>query len=221
MFAIPEGVTLEEACLLEPLSVGMRAVALSGATAGQTVAVVGLGAIGQCVVQVLRAQGVTGIIAVDRSTMRLQRALESGASATVDGSNGNLTDELIALTHATVSPFQEASDVDVVIECAGAVGLLPAVLRATKAGGSVVFVGLFSRPVEIDINTVVQKELRLCGSFAYTVADVKNAFELIATGRVDMASLITHRRPLDELGAAFDDQLDGESSIKVVVGPGS
>ena len=219
VFAIPAGVTLEESCLLEPLSVATRAIELSGVCAGQTVAVVGLGAIGQCVVQVLRARGISDVIAVDKSSMRLQRALASGASAAIDGSDGDLADVLTALTHSTLSPFHEASDVDVVIECAGAAALLPSVLRATKAGGSVVFVGLFSRPVEIDVNTVVQKELRLLGSFAYTVDDVQNAFELIATGQVDMASLITHRRPLDELDAAFRDQLDGETSIKVVVGP--
>lgn len=220
VFAIPAGVTVEESCLLEPLSVATRAVALSGIHAGQTVAVVGLGAIGQCVVQVLRANGVSNVIAVDKSTMRLERALASGASATLDGSEGDLADALTSLTHSTVSPFHEASDVDVVIECAGAGALLPAVLRATKAGGTVVFVGLFSRPVEIDINTVVQKELRLLGSFAYTVADVQHAFGLIAGRQVDMASLITQRRSLEDLDAAFNDQLDGERSIKVVVGPG-
>jgi len=221
VFKIPSGVSLEEACLLEPLSVAVRAVELSRAAPGQTVVVLGLGAIGQCAVQVLRARGVTDVIAVDRSRMRLERAAASGASTTIDGSGADLAAALVALTAPTVSPFQEASSVDVVIECAGAAPLLPSVLRATRAGGTVVLVGLFSRAVDIDFNVVVQKELLVHGSFAYTEDDVRQAFGLIASGAVDMASLITQRHPLDDIQGAFQAQLDAENSIKVVVGPGS
>jgi threonine dehydrogenase-like Zn-dependent dehydrogenase len=80
-------------------------------------------------------------------------------------------------------------------------------------------VSLFEQPVTLDFNAVVRKEAHLVGSWAYSNAIVDEAFALIASGRVDPTSMVTHRFPLDEIDAAFTLQLDKDASVKVLVEP--
>ena len=66
---------------------------------------------------------------------------------------------------------------------------------------------------------MVQKELRLLGSFAYMAADAQEAFGLLRDGRVSVLPLISHRVPLSQVASAFEAQHDVAGSIKVVVVP--
>jgi threonine dehydrogenase-like Zn-dependent dehydrogenase len=79
--------------------------------------------------------------------------------------------------------------------------------------------GLTSATPAVDLNTVVQKELRVLGSFAYTAADSTEAFRLLSGGHVRVAPLVSHRVPLSRVAEAFATQHAAEGSMKVVVLP--
>jgi 2-desacetyl-2-hydroxyethyl bacteriochlorophyllide A dehydrogenase len=222
LFPMPPDLLDEEGAWLEPLAVSVRAVELAAADPREPVVVLGLGAIGQGAVQVLRDRGHRRVIAVDVSPLRLEAAAAGGAHHVIDASQGDLRAVIEELTGTTCSPYQPRSGrAGTVLECSGATSALETALDIVRPGGTVLLVALAGHRVEVDLDKAVQKELRVQGSFAYRAADTSEAFELIVTRRVDVRPLITQQVPLDELTAAFEQQLDKDRSIKVMVRPGA
>jgi 2-desacetyl-2-hydroxyethyl bacteriochlorophyllide A dehydrogenase len=219
LFVMPSGMHFEEGAFLEPLSVAVRAVRQVGAQVPGPVVVAGLGTIGQCVLRVLVAHGVPAVLGVDISEPRLRAAAEAGADV-FDARTGDLVEHVLDKWGTTASPYQPgAGAVGTVFECSGAPSMIDAALRVCRAGGTISLAGLTSETPRVDVNTVVQKELRLLGSFAYTAADAQEAFGLLRDGRVSVLPLISHRVPLSQVASAFEAQHDVAGSIKVVVVP--
>ncbi|GAA1386036.1 2,3-butanediol dehydrogenase [Pseudonocardia kongjuensis] len=220
LYRLPDPVTFEEGAFLEPLSVAVRAVRQSGATAGGgPVVVAGLGSIGQCVLRVLAAHGVTDVLGIDVSPPRLERAAETGA-AVIDARRTDPVAHVRERWGTSDSPYQPGSgNVAAFVECSGAGPMLAAATALTRAGGTVVLAGLAGHVPPVDVDTVVQKELRLRGSFAYTADDGAEAFRLLTGGAVDVTSLVSHRVPLSRVGEAFAAQHAVDGSVKVVVVP--
>lgn len=219
LFVLPQHVSLEEAAFLEPLSVATRTIAVASPPLDEPIVVFGLGSIGQCVVQVLLAMGATDVIAVDTSAMRRDAARRAGSQEVLDPGSVDIRKHLLDSRGRTTSPYQTGGAIGTVFECSGAPVVLPVAIELLRAGGTLLLVALASRTTAIDINDIVQKELRVLGSFAYTPADCQAAFDLLITGRVCLAPLISHRFALEDIGAAFEAQRRTESSIKVMVSP--
>ena len=219
LFILPDHLSFEEAAFLEPLSVAYRAVDRARPEVGEPAIVFGLGTIGQCVTQILKARGVTDVIAVDTSAVRRAAALAGGADEVIDPIADDVYESLAISRGRTSSSFHEAGAIGSVFECSGAISVIPTALRVARAGAPLSMVALAARSAEIDLDTVVQKELRLLGSFAYTALDCRNAFALLAAGRLPVAPLISHRFALADITEAFEAQLQTTSSIKVMVHP--
>jgi L-iditol 2-dehydrogenase len=211
-FALPANVSLDEGALMEPLSVGVYAIHRSGIKAGENVAVFGAGPIGLVTLQVARAAGAGAITVIDLEQGRLDTAKKLGATTTIDAKTGNAVDALMESTGGR--------GVDIVFECAGSQRTAGDAIRIAKRGGKVVMIGLppednFPYPIvhamarEIDIYTV----------FRY--ANVyPSAIALVAEGRVDTKSLITHRFPLEKAEDALllsDSRADGVIKAMVEV----
>ncbi len=203
-FALPANVSLDEGALVEPLSVGVYAVRRSGLLPGQSAAVVGAGPIGLVTMQVARAAGAGRIIAIDREAARLTTAAALGATETVDASSSD--------AEATVAELTGGRGVDVVFEAAGSPLTCALAVRLAVRGGTVVNIGLppednFPYPLvlamarEIDVKTV----FRYANVYPAAIA-------LIASGRVDVRSLVTHRFTLERAEDALrlaDSRADG------------
>jgi 2-desacetyl-2-hydroxyethyl bacteriochlorophyllide A dehydrogenase len=212
VFPIADGVDDEAGALVEPLAVGVHAVKLAEPVAGTTALVLGLGTIGQQVAQVLRARGAGRVIGVDVSELRLEAARTLGAVA-VDGSGG--------VAQALGSVLAEGDEIDVAFECSGVPAVADAALEQIRAGGTIVVLALYDDPLTFNPTLLVQKEIRLQGSIAYTGEDFAEAVSLINEGKAQAHPLITQRLPLDEIGHAFEVQLDKDRSLKVLVTPGT
>ncbi|MHA6627233.1 zinc-dependent alcohol dehydrogenase [Pseudonocardia sichuanensis] len=218
LFRMPESMTFEEGAFLEPLSVAVRAVRHAAPDLSAPLVVAGLGTIGQCVLRVLLAYGATDVLGVDVSPARLAAAAATGAPV-LDARDGDLRDALLERWGTSVSPYQQGGNVAALFECSGALPVLAAATTVTRAGGTIALAGLTSSTPPVDVNTVVQKELRLLGSFAYTASDAREAFRLLAEGLVEVAPLVSHRVPLARVGEAFATQHAVDGSVKVVVLP--
>lgn len=210
---------MEEGAFLEPLSVAVRTARIADADLAGPILVTGLGTIGQCVVRALSAWGARTILATDTSPLRRSVAARVDGVEVLDPGDVDVAAVLTERFGATTSPYRQATGVPTVIECSGAGPLLQFALDVVRAGGTVCVVALTAAPAPFDVNPLVQKEVRLLGSFAYTFADTQEAFRLLAERRVEVAPLITHRVPLDEVNAAFAAQADTSRSIKVMVAP--
>ena len=200
-----DATSYEAAALAEPLAVACHAVRLADPKPDEHAMVVGQGPIGLLVVQALRAHGVGAVTAVDVSEHRLRTASRVGATETVLAVGQRLSDA-------------SGCDVDLVFECSGVPHLVDQALRAVSPGGRVVAVAVYGGRVEINPSLVVQRELRLQGSFAATGEDFAFAVQLIEGGAILHRELISHRFALADIDRAFEAQADRAHAVKVMVG---
>jgi len=205
VFQIPDAVSFEEAALIEPLSVAYRAVRRSRLDPGGTVHIVGSGTIGLLAAGAARATGAGRIVCRARYDHQAAKARDLGADLVLREQDAGNVGEADAVIETTARPEGVAE-----------------ALSAVRKGGTIVLVGGFVQSMEIDLKAVVDHELKVIGSFCYgysgTRRDFESSIELIASGKVAVASLVTHRFPLTEIERAFTTALDKRSqSIKVAL----
>lgn len=205
-----DDVSDEGGATVEPLAVAVHAVRLAGDVQGTTALVLGLGTIGQQVVQVLKAAGARRIIGLDLSALRIDAANALGADA-LDSSAG--------VADTLASALGEGEEIDLVFECSGVPALATAALSAIRAGGTIVVLALYDDPITLNPTALVQKEIRLQGSIAYTSEDFAGAIDLLRSGAAQSTPLITQREPLESVADAFLVQLEKDRSLKVLIAP--
>ena len=209
-FALPDNVSLEEGALIEPLSTGIYAARVAPVRMGDTVVITGAGPIGLMNLLAARAAGATQIIISDRVPERLQVAREIGATQTVEGGADELRDAAHELT--------QGLGADVAIECAGHPSALAAAIGATRAGGTVVLIGMPPEDTAlVNINDLIVREITLRPIFRYNNT-FPTGVQLLASGKVDLKPLISKHFPLAQTPAAFDYVLANRATcVKAIV----
>lgn len=194
-FPLPKGMTFEEGALIEPLAVGMHACTLGNVRPGKSAAVLGAGPIGLVTLQAAKVRGAAPILAVDMDGFRLAKARELGADLAI---NASRTDPLAELADIT-----EGRGVDIVFETAGAVLATQQTVGAVARGGTIVWVGMLPEDrFSIDVMEFICKEAEIKGVFRYANA-YPPSIAMVASGRVHVKSLVTHRFTLDQAPKAL------------------
>ncbi|MEP7089274.1 MAG: 2,3-butanediol dehydrogenase [Nocardioidaceae bacterium] len=205
-------IPLDEAALIEPLSVGHHAFVRSGATAGNVAFVGGAGPIGLLLAAVLKAEGLIVIVS-ELSQARKDKARSTGvADHVLDPSQEDVVARVLELTGG--------NGADVCFECSSVNSVLDQLLAAVRPGGVVVNVSIWGGPATVDMQKLVLKEIDLRGTIAY-VGDHPATIKLVQDGLVDLAPFITARIPLDRL---VDEGLDtlihhNDTAVKILVHP--
>lgn len=212
LFKLPENVSIEEGAMCEPLSVGMWAATRAGVSPGDLVAVLGAGPIGLTALQAAAYFGATTIIATDFVPFRLKAAQRLGATDVIDLNEADAVEAIMNLTNGR--------GVDVAFECAGAIPSTQQCIHITRNGGTVQFVGMPSvDDFELPVYQMIGKELTVGGLFRYANC-YPPSIAGIASGRIDVKSLITHRYSLDDCPEAMAFARDEkDKALKVVVNP--
>ena len=209
---LPPGVSTLAAALCEPLAVVTHAVLEQGHVRATEVAVVtGPGAIGLLTAQVISAAGATPVLCgtgIDEP--RLALAKELGIPHVL-----NVEREDAA---AAVAGLTGGRGADVVFECAGAAAAARLGLSVVKRGGRYVQVGLFGRPVEIDLELLAYKEIQATGAISSNRGSWEKMLMLLGSGRVRTEPLISHRFALQEWREAFR-IFEAREGIKLVFLP--
>lgn len=207
---IPDVIGDAEACLLETLGVAIHAVDVGEVRPGMRAAVVGCGPIGLLVIAALRVAGIDDVLATDLLDHRVAAARRAGADAWPAGPDGE----------GDGSGRRFEASADVVFECAGDAPAVEASVRLAAPAGRVVLVGIPGDDrTTFSASTARRKGLTLVVSRRMTAPDLDRAIELAATGRVDLAALVTDRFALAEAPQAFE-ALASRRGLKVVVSPG-
>ncbi|MDQ1586751.1 MAG: L-iditol 2-dehydrogenase [Actinomycetota bacterium] len=211
---IPDGVGYDEASVAEPLACVLNGQELAGVGDGDTVVVVGAGPIGCLHVRLARARGATQVFLVElnRSRLDLSAAVVS-PDAAICGAEVDAVDEVLKLTNGR--------GVDVVITAAASGKAQEDALLMVARGGRISFFGGLPKDkptITLDSNLVHYRELTIVGANGSSPAHNKKALELIASGSVPVADLITHRLPLEGVLDAFGIVARGEA-IKVTIEP--
>lgn len=210
---IPGGLSFEAAALAEPLSCVLNGQELVRVSLDDTVAVIGLGAIGCMHIAASRLRGARKILAFDISPARLEMARFFNADIYADA---KAEDPVEVVRRAT-----GGDGVDVaIVACGSSEAQKQAVDMAAK-GGRISFFGGLPRGnslVSVNTNTIHYRELTVVGAFGTTPIQLQRAANLIASGLIPADRLVTHVFPLEEIGHAFEIAAS-EESLRVVVTP--
>jgi len=205
-------IPLDEAALIEPLSVGHHAYVRSGARSGDVALIGGAGPIALLTAAVLKAQGVTVIVS-EPSALRRQKALDTGvADHALDPGAVDVT--------ARVRELTDGAGADVAFECSSVNVVLDTLVDAVRPAGVIVVVSIWGHRGSLDLQKLVLKEIDLRGTIAY-MGDHPSAIRLVQEGRVDLRPFITGRIGLDHLiDSGFDTLIHrNETAVKILVSP--
>ena len=223
-YPIPDGVDFLSAALLEPLTIALHAVNLGEVgPATRTAVVVGCGTIGLAVIAALRARGVPRIAAIDVAADRLTTARRMGAVETFAAAAADGSAEEAAAVGARAAAWGaadgDADGADVVIEAVGSTSAVRTSVAAATRGGTVVLVGNVCPAIDLPLQAVVTRQLRLQGSCS-SAGCYPEAIRLVAEGRVDLSGFVSRVAPLSE-GVVWFDRLHHREPglVKVVLEP--
>jgi len=227
---VPPSLTDDQATLVEPLSVGVRAALRRLPEAGQRALVLGSGTIGLCTLQAVRALSPDcHLTAVARYGHQAALAGRFGADEVIDGKD--LYGSTARITGARLYRGMMGSRMllggfDTVFDCVGSAHTLSSSLCCARAGGAVVLVGVKLRPLKVDLTPVWYQEVDLVGTFGHgtdtwqgrAVPDYDLVLDLLRQGKLTADGFITHRYPLSRWREAVRTAMDKRSgAIKVVI----
>jgi 2-desacetyl-2-hydroxyethyl bacteriochlorophyllide A dehydrogenase len=215
--ALPDSVSTDAAAILDCYACGVHAVHHVRIKPDSTVVILGTGAIGMTLGQVLKASGARQVIMVGTREEPLAVATEGGAADV--GIANSKTDPVAAVLELT-----GGQGADVVFETVGSMApTLDQAIQMARRGGTVCILGIFTYLPELDVRTGYSKELTITWANSYSTWDGRSeydiALDLLATGRVRAEPMITHHYPLAQIGEAFAAAADkkGSGAIKVMV----
>jgi L-iditol 2-dehydrogenase len=208
---LPDNLSFEEAAMLEALSVALHAVSLAPLRTGETALVVGAGMIGLLLVQALRTAGCSRIFVADLDQSRLDLAQTVGPTEVI--APGRDPAEVVL-------DQTRGRGVDVALEAVGRNETVQTSIESVRKGGTVVLVGNITPDVVLPLQKVVTRQIRLQGSCA-SAGEYPRAMELLASGAVEVRSLISAVAPLDHGPQWFARLYDREPRLmKVILTPG-
>lgn len=232
---VPDTMTMEEASLMEPLSVAVHAVvSRGGVRALQNVLVMGAGPIGLLSGAVARAYGARRVVVCDLLDEKIAFATRFCATSVFkpsaplpDESPGDLAERTAReLKEQVGGDVRENDGFDLVIDATGAQSCIMLGVWAAKPQGRVVGVGMGRPDILVPLTRLSVQEIELVGSFRYGSGDYDRAIALVSAGHIDVARLVTHRYVFDDAPCAFDTttagrSADGRTSIKVQICQGA
>jgi L-iditol 2-dehydrogenase len=195
LIAIPESLPLDLATVVEPLAVAMHSLKFAAIQLGETVAVFGAGPIGLLTIACLKVAGAGRIWAVEPLAHRRDMAKAMGAHVTIDPNEVDPAIEILAETGRR--------GVDCAIDCATKEHTTNWAIRAARNGGRVVITGIHSEVyVPFEVSPMRRKELAIF-NVRRSNDESERARDLLVERQAWFAPMVTHRRPLADIAAAF------------------
>lgn len=208
---LPANMSFVQAALLEPASIGTHAANRPPITKTDTIAVLGAGTIGLFILQAAKLRGAKTTIACDLNEFRLDLARQVGADVCLNPGKVNLKEEIQKRT--------DGRGADVTLEAVGFAETFRQAISITKTGGTLVAVGNLQKETEFNLQELVSRELTFTGSYA-SAGEFRTCIDLIASGKINVAPLVSEVLPLKDGPAAFQRLLEGkENLLKIILEP--
>lgn len=216
LYPFADGVTPEEAVLMEPMSVGFHGAFSVAPQVGERIVVLGAGPIGLSAAAGLIGEGIADVAVVDVDDWRLAKAAELGAK-TVNTKNVSLAAGLSAV-FGTVNVYGiDMPNVDAFIDAAGAPALFEQVMQIVKLQARIAIIAVYKQEVPVSFAQVMSKEVKIVGASGYTHEDIMRVINHINCKKTPILTMVTHVYPLDQLQQAFNQAIDAKETIKVIV----
>jgi 2-desacetyl-2-hydroxyethyl bacteriochlorophyllide A dehydrogenase len=207
---VPEGISDDVALFAgDVMGTAFHAIDSRPLAEGETAAILGLGPVGLCAVQAARAAGAAAVIAIDTVEDRLKMAESFGATPI------HLTEQD---PRAEVKKLTEGRGVDLAVEAVGHPEALDMALRLARKAGTVSVTGVYAERVEVHMGVLWIKALTLTSGHANVIKHLDRVLELLSSGKLDPAPLVTHHMSLDEAPDAYR-AYDNREALKIVLSP--
>lgn len=212
LLALPDNVGYNEGSMIDPVGNALRIVRQGNVCEGDTVVVIGCGAIGLVVLQTARIAGASRVIAVDRRDYKLEIAEGIGADDCIRFANTVDADvQIKALTNGRGA--------DVVIDAAGSPATYDLAIRVCKKRGTVAALGYTGTHILFPLTEMIFKEIRCIGSTGFA-QESEAALEYLSKGRIRLNDIITDLLPLEDIKKGFDKLHNREGRVvKVIIHP--
>ncbi len=209
---IPEDMGFDEAALIEPVACVLKGLKRARIRRGDTVLVIGLGAMGMINITAAKHFGAGSVIGADMVKFRLDKAAEFGADEVVDVSDVELYDGLRKVTKGEMAEL-------VVVGPNSAAAMVQG-LRCVRPGGQVLFFtpAKPGETIAVDPNFLYFNDINIVTSYSCGPSDTADACELIGKGIISAEKVVTHRFPLEKTDEAFRlTSTPGESLKSLIV----
>jgi L-iditol 2-dehydrogenase len=210
-YSIPDELPFEYAALIEAVSIGVHAVEITPVAMGDTAVVVGSGMIGVLTLQAARVAGCTQVFAIDLDDNKLAMAKELGATEGFNPKNCDVVAEILKRTGGRGA--------DVVFEAVGATEPVKTAIACVRKGGTVTLIGNITPKIELNLQSVVTREIRLQGTCGSN-GEYPACIDLLVKGLIKVDPIISAKVSLDEAAGMFARLYKHEPNLmKVIVQP--
>jgi L-iditol 2-dehydrogenase len=211
VYSLPDSFPYEKAALIEAVSIAVHAAKITNVQSGSSAVIIGAGMIGLLALQAFRVFGCSMVLAIDLEEGKLAMARDMGADQTFLATDPELLLKLQAATGG--------QGPDIAVEVVGAQKSILTAINTVRRGGAVTLIGNLAPTVEIPLQIVVTRQLRLQGSCA-SAGEYRECIALMESGAIDVEPLISARAPLSE-GADWFNRLYAHEPglMKVILCP--
>ena len=206
---LPDSASMADGAIVEPLAVALHGVNLSGIKAGDRVLVLGAGPIGLAVAFWCRRRGAADVVVQDIAGWQQDRALAMGATGFSVIGDDPVADAARVL----------GGKADIVFECVGLPGLIAQAAEQVANRGTILLLGLCTRPDTINSFAMLQKEVRLVTSAFFTRGEFEAALDILDAGAAEPRHLVTDTIGLDDVPARFEALRHRTHDCKVLIAP--
>jgi 2-desacetyl-2-hydroxyethyl bacteriochlorophyllide A dehydrogenase len=204
---LPDSVASGEAPLLQVLGTCVHAQSQFAVFPGDTAVVIGLGVTGLLHLQLLKARGITSVVAVTRSPWKQELARRWGATEAVGPD----------AARDAIGKASEGKGAKVVVECAGYESTLSQAIELAGHGGTVSAFGTVThRDSGLPYYQLYHKELVVLNPRAALPRDYARAVDLVANGAIELEPLVTHRLPLEDAPNALGNLINDPTALKIL-----
>jgi len=207
---IPDSLSFQKAALTEPCCVAYNAVCMNGhIRPGDSVLVIGPGPIGILCAMMAKLSGAGHLIVagLPSDKHRLAVAKQLGATATLEGG-----------VQDYVTKLGDGLGVDVAIDASGSSVTLQMALQAVRPAGQIVKVGWGPQPIQFSLDPLVQKNVKLSGSFSHNWPIWERVISMIVSGQINLDSVISKVAGLADWHECFE-KMEGGEYVKAVLTP--
>ena len=206
---LPGDISLADGAIIEPLAVALHGVNLSGLKAGDKVLILGAGPIGLAVAFWAKRMGARTVAVQDIADFQQARALGMGA------------DVFVVDPQDPVGSTEEGlgGKADIVFECVGVPGLIDQAVQQVRNRGTILLLGLCTRPDPINTFGMLSKEVKLVTSAFFTVPEYQASLDALAEGAIEPRLLVTDTILLADTPAVFESLKRRTHQCKVLIAP--
>jgi (R,R)-butanediol dehydrogenase/meso-butanediol dehydrogenase/diacetyl reductase len=206
---LPQALSLADGAIIEPLAVALHGVHMSGLKPGETVLILGAGPIGLAVAFWARRTGAARVVMQDIAAYQRERALAMGVQ------------EFVVQPDDPVGSAERAlgGKADIVFECVGVPGLIEQAVKQVRKRGTILLLGLCTRPDTFNSFAMLSKEVRLITSAFFTRGEYVEALRVLEGGAIEPRALVTGTITLEETPDAFEALRRRTDQCKVLIAP--